>query len=1254
MSQTQPVGIRAEDMYAWERRAPLVPVDLASLARETQIRCCVQSSRKRAFSDDEYRSAGIDVVMSLQDCPIIVGLKEIPPEVLEKGKTYAIFAHVTKGQAFNMPMLQRLLDLEATLIDYERIVDEEGRRLVFFGNYAGLAGAIDTLWALGRRLEWEGLSTPLNGIRQASEYGDLNEAKEAVARVGEQIASDGLPDAISPLIIGIAGYGNVSRGAQEILDLLSPVEIRPAALLSGLPLAGLSQSRPIAKIVFQESDTVVRREGSGFDLQEFYSHPERYSSQFDSFLSKLHVLVNCTYWEPRYPRLVTADAIEELDASGQLTLRVIGDIACDVEGAIEITVKATEPDDPVYVYEPGTRSIHSGVEGNGPVILAVDILPSELPREASTYFSGILKSFIPQIATADYGVEFSALSLPSELKRALICHRGELAPDYRYLERYVGSGVNLATESPPDLPLDSPADAAIESIADVGKHARASVTVERPAEPPYDVDDSSQEPRRPEEAVPRLQSDCTNGDDCLGIEDEVRGLGSVLLLRNLSPPLCVGVFGRWGAGKTFFMERMQLWVERRSRQSLEAEERGEPSVFCARTVQIRFNAWHYVDAHLPVSLHNSIIEALDTYLRGTEAGKQMGSALGPELETAKQKRAEAKLALESAERTRSTAEQKLREVEQEKALAHLDLKRIYTDAARSALCRNPEAAQQLRDATESLGLRTVGQSIEEIIGSSQSLRSTWSRAKAAVVALAKGPHRVLRLTLFALTLVIILCTGPAITWFLRQVMSTSHWEQLVSVLGRLAVWGSLVATWFAKLARWSSALTDHAEQARSDVETILRAAEAEAGSDAKTLSLRAELSVLREQEVSARRLLEEAERELREAENRKAEVETQTTGQLLREFLAERLQGGVFSAHLGIVDTIRRDLEALSSRYVSPTERVLDDVGSGSEIDRVVLYIDDLDRCPEATVVEVLQAVHLLLAFPLFVVVIGVDARWLLHSLQSCYAPLKPQRPTNGTDSGETQRLSQDYLEKIIQIPFQLREIESAGFRRLIQGSLPSSLGSPQGKSKARQAASGPSAEEDGTTAKARPQSTAGGRPRSSERPERSELSGDTPLEPVVLQITEKEVLFLSEMCCLIHTPRSAKLLANIYRLVRASIPTPELHGFLKEDDEEATYKSVILLVGIQVAFPTVAMQLHRTLHEMPSLVWSQLAARLDQDCLDTGVRKLADHVLVAQQRMTASLITDMLNRKALPSVLRNADVWIRRISRYSFRAVSD
>jgi len=150
------------------------------------------------------------------------------------------------------------------------------------------------------------------------------------------------------------------------------------------------------------------------------------------------VLVNAIFWASKYPRLATKSYLKELFSGEKPRLRVIGDISCDVEGAIECTVKATSPGDPLFVYEPLTGNVADGHEGPGVVVLAVDILPSELPREASVDFSRILKPFIPAIASADFSAPFEAVNLPPEIKKAVIAYRGQLTPDYEYIQQYIG------------------------------------------------------------------------------------------------------------------------------------------------------------------------------------------------------------------------------------------------------------------------------------------------------------------------------------------------------------------------------------------------------------------------------------------------------------------------------------------------------------------------------------------------------------------------------------------------------------------------------------------------------------------------------------------------------------------------------------------------------------------------------------------------------------------------------------------------
>ncbi len=423
------IGIRKEDKSRWERRTPLVPQDVRELV-EMGYKIIVEPSPIRVFPDEEYRKAGAILSEDLSGADIILGVKEIPPSKLLPQKVYMYFSHTIKGQPYNMPMLRRLLELGDTLIDYERIVDDRGRRLIFFGTFAGYAGAIDTLWALGKRLQAEGLETPFSRIKQAYQYSSLEEAKREIASVGREIQEKGIDGELLPFVIGIAGYGNVSKGAQEIIDLLPTREVQPEELHA---LKG--DNRTIYKVVFKEWHMVEPLEGK-FELQDYYQHPEKYRGVFSKYLPYLTVLINAIYWDSRYPRLVTKEQLREL-YSKEAKLKVIGDISCDIEGAVEATVKCTEPDEPVFLYHVDRQEALREFTGKGPLILAVDILPSELPKESSLHFSSVLKKFIPAVAEASYTVPFERLALPPELKRAVIVYRGELTPDYQYLKKYL-------------------------------------------------------------------------------------------------------------------------------------------------------------------------------------------------------------------------------------------------------------------------------------------------------------------------------------------------------------------------------------------------------------------------------------------------------------------------------------------------------------------------------------------------------------------------------------------------------------------------------------------------------------------------------------------------------------------------------------------------------------------------------------------------------------------------------------------------
>ena len=430
------IGIRHEDKYVMERRAPLTPKHVKRLIEHQKLDFIVQTSQKRIFKDEEYIQAGALVENDLKKCNVILGVKEMPMDFFESEKTYVFFSHVIKGQSYNMPMLKRMMELKCNLIDYERIVDEQNKRLIFFGKYAGLAGMINSLWSLGLRWKSFGINTPFLELKQAHLYNSLREAKDAISLVGQLIAENGLPKELQPLVIGFTGYGNVSLGAQEICGLLPVKEISTEKLLELKNRAALPDNI-IFKVVFKEKHISEHKDNIEFDLYDYYRNPQNYVSKFEQYIPHLTVLMNCMYWDARYPRIITKEYLKKLYSNGNPKLTVIGDITCDPDGSIECTHHGTEIEDPIFVYNPITDKYTMGYEGEGLLDMAVDILPSELPRDSSDGFADALSNFIKPIVFADYDLPTADLDLPKSLKKALILHKGELTPEFEYLGKYL-------------------------------------------------------------------------------------------------------------------------------------------------------------------------------------------------------------------------------------------------------------------------------------------------------------------------------------------------------------------------------------------------------------------------------------------------------------------------------------------------------------------------------------------------------------------------------------------------------------------------------------------------------------------------------------------------------------------------------------------------------------------------------------------------------------------------------------------------
>lgn len=337
------IGISRETYNPWERRAPLTPTQVKQLIQELgrdRLAITVQPSARRIFSDYEYSQAGAAISDDLSTTDVIMAVKRPRSEAeLLPNKTYMFFSHTVKGQPGNMPLLQEILRQKVQLIDYERITTDQSntaarpgqgasqvgnnrknKRLVSFGRYAGIAGTMDSFQALGRKLLYKhGASTPFLSFPPAVMHHSLDGAKEGILRMGERISQEGVHHS-EPLVFAVTGKGGcVYGGAMEILQML-PHEIVAVNNLPDLMAQQPKSDRQhkIHVVPVHIEDVFRRSDGDHqFDRNDFHKYPTEYRSLFGKQVAPFaHVIVNCAYWDARFPRFLTKRQMRRLREDG--------------------------------------------------------------------------------------------------------------------------------------------------------------------------------------------------------------------------------------------------------------------------------------------------------------------------------------------------------------------------------------------------------------------------------------------------------------------------------------------------------------------------------------------------------------------------------------------------------------------------------------------------------------------------------------------------------------------------------------------------------------------------------------------------------------------------------------------------------------------------------------------------------------------------------------------------------------------------
>ena len=503
-SKTTTIAILRETYDKWERRAPLTPDNVRELvSQRNDVQVLVQPCSKRVFSDRDYQHAGAIITNDLSSADLVLGVKR-PSEAfltavdnnqvsspLLQDKTYMFFSHTIKGQQENMRLLQYCLDQRIQLFDYERMLqgpptESSGKvvststataetttkrsgkpkRLVSFGRFAGLAGAIDSFSVWGKRLLYaHNITTPFLTCPPAWMHESVQDAQDCVYRMGEQLFVQGpgiaSPDGLPPIIAVTGKGGCVHSGAMEMLSLL-PHEIVSVDELQSLQLPATMNQTPDTGYHYDKlwivpvsmEDIFRRTDGSSFDRTDFEQHPAHYRSLFTKLVAPYaNVIVNCVYWDPRFPRLLTKrqlrrlwedrNTFNEQDLHPVCRLDLVTDISCDINGSMEFLDRTTTIEDPVYTYDPiQEREVGIGVgdDTNGIVVMGVDILPTEFAKDSSEHFGRAVLPVVAEIIGAREqqeadikGVDTNLLS-PGVAAACITTSSGKLTSTYRYLD----------------------------------------------------------------------------------------------------------------------------------------------------------------------------------------------------------------------------------------------------------------------------------------------------------------------------------------------------------------------------------------------------------------------------------------------------------------------------------------------------------------------------------------------------------------------------------------------------------------------------------------------------------------------------------------------------------------------------------------------------------------------------------------------------------------------------------------------------
>ena len=394
------IGLIREGKIPADARVALTPAQCKWMrTNKPDLKIIVQQSDSRCFTDKEYLSAGVEVKENIDECDIILGIKEVPVDMLIENKTYLFFSHTKKLQPNNQKLLQTIIKKNSTLIDYECLEHEDGTRIIGFGFFAGIVGAHNGMMAYGKRT------------------GTFNLERVNSGKNLQHLIHTYFGLKLPPIKIAVTGSGRVAHGVLEIMNLMGIHEVEPEDYLEKEFVYPVYVHLKGANLYEHKTD-------KSYNRKDFHENAENYNSKFSAYIPHTDILMNGIYWEQKIPRLFELPDIQ----NEHFRITTIADITDDMGGSVPCNIGDSTIADPVYGVDKNTFLRTAPFLQNSIDVMAVGNLPNELPRDASRYFGEQLLKYV-----------FTDLFINEKtrlINHATIVKNGKLNEGYEYMAEY--------------------------------------------------------------------------------------------------------------------------------------------------------------------------------------------------------------------------------------------------------------------------------------------------------------------------------------------------------------------------------------------------------------------------------------------------------------------------------------------------------------------------------------------------------------------------------------------------------------------------------------------------------------------------------------------------------------------------------------------------------------------------------------------------------------------------------------------------